>query len=104
MAEILSKATRALARKAPVAAFAADEEYLRVDDFARRMNVKTKTARNWISLGRVKTIRFSAKAIRVLCLNAVALLKRELDRRVRRTAHEPQKSNSGDPGGSPPPR
>jgi hypothetical protein len=65
MAEILSKATRALARKAPVAAFAADEEYLRVDDFARRMNVKTKTARNWISLGRVKTIRFSAKAIRV---------------------------------------
>jgi hypothetical protein len=64
MAEILKNANRAL-RKATSHTLTANEEYVRIDEFAQRANIKTKTARAWVAMGKVSSVRLSAKAIRI---------------------------------------
>jgi hypothetical protein len=63
--KLRARAGGVLVAKPPAHTLTTNEEYLRVEEFAQRANIKTKTARNWVAMAKVSSVRLSAKAIRI---------------------------------------
>lgn len=52
-----------------------DEEYLRVEDVAKRLKVTRQAVYNWIADGRLKAVRVAGKTMRIPVSSLLAIME-----------------------------
>lgn len=52
-----------------------DEEYLKVEDVAKRLKVTRQAVYNWIADGRLKAVRVAGKAMRIPVSSVLAIME-----------------------------